>query len=127
MNLNLNEINGAAGAVKTFSQVALGKAFRINATKYAKVDSAQAVRLDTANRETIEADQGVYEYGDFSFNATYPTWDSIGGGETARLDGDDVLKLTSGEGLRLSDFAILTPGSGDPIAVASSVDGSFDP
>lgn len=125
--MNLNENDGAAGASKTFADVAIGKAFRIGEIKYAKVDAAQAVRLDTANRETIEAGQGVYEYGDFSFNATYPTWDSIGGGETARLDGDDVLKLTSGEGLRLSDFAIVTPASGDPIAVATNVDGSFDP
>lgn len=125
--MNLNENDGAAGAVKVFSQVAIGKAFRINDTKYAKVDAAQAVRLDTAHRETIEADQGVYEYGAYSFDATYPTWNSIGANEVARLDGTNVLKLTSGEGLRLSDFAILTPGSGDPIAVASSVDGSFDP
>ncbi len=125
--MNLNEINGAAGAVKVFSQVAIGKAFRINSTKYAKVDSAQAVRLDTAARETIEADQGVYEYGAYAFDAVYATWDSIGAGEVARLDGADVLKLTSGEGLRLSDFAVLTPGSGDPIAATTNVNGNFDP
>lgn len=127
MNLNLNDISGPAGAVKTFGDVAVGKAFHINGTRYGKVSDTDAVRLDTAVRETIPAEQGVYEYGAFAFNATYPMWDSIGGGEVARLDDEDVLKLADGEGLRLSDFAILTPGSGDPIAVASSVDGSFDP
>lgn len=125
--MNLNEISGSAGAEKTFAQAGIGKTFRIGETKYAKDSATSAIRLDTATRETIEADQGVYEYGAFSFAASYPTWDSIGGNEVARLDGDDVLKLASGEGLRLSDLAIVTPGSGDPIAVASSVDGSFDP
>lgn len=123
----LNENDGAAGASKTFADVTIGKAFRINATKYAKVSATEAVRLDTAARETIDPGQGVYEYGAYAFAATYPVWDSIGGGEVARLDGDNVLKLTDGTGLRLSDFAIVTPGSGDPIAVATNVDGSVDP